>query len=85
MELPIRAELPIFRNSRILANCKTIGDLKRTYCNLRFVKYIYRDPADSKLKSANPPEELPLVPDSYITVIGEIDDISKFAEDATEK
>lgn len=81
MENSTRVEMPILSSSRLLSTHKTIGDLKRTYPNLLFVKYIYKDPEDGKLKGANPIDKLPLVADSYITVAGMFDDIINFSND----
>ena len=79
----IRVELPISSLSNLVSKHKTIGDLKKTYPKLSFIKYIYLDPVDQKMKGANPPDDLPIVADAYITVVGELEDIIKFATDAT--
>lgn len=81
MTLSIKIELQIPTNSKILNTHKTIGDLKNTYKRLFFIKYIYLDPKDNKFKGANPPVELPLVANSYITIIGENDEIIQFTND----
>ena len=83
MSSSIRVELPISPSSRVMSECKTIGDLKKAYNTLHFVKYIYLDPTDNKLKGINPPDDVPVVPGAYITVIGDIDDIIRFVVDAT--
>ncbi len=78
----LRVELPIKANSQLLSKCNTIGEVIKEY-KLRVVKYIYIDPDTNKLTGANPPLELPLQPDAYITVVGEFKHISKFTEHAT--
>lgn len=80
-----RVELPLRAPSRVLSRCKTIKDLRETYPSIRFVKYTYLDPEDKKLRGANPPNDLPLLKDSYITVSGNMTEIIKFSEDATEE
>ena len=85
MDSSIRVELPIANPSNVLSECKTMADLRGRYPTLHFAKYIYLDPADNKLKGANPPNDLPVVADAYITVIGNIDEIIRFATDATRK
>ena len=77
-----RVELPLIPTSKLLAY-KTIGKLKEVYPDLNFVKYIYFDETEQALKGVNPPDLTPLVPNAYITVIGEMSKIIKFAEDAT--
>ena len=81
----ISLEMPLRETCNILSNCKTIGDLREKYPSLRFVKYMYVDPVDNKLKGTNPPKELPLVKDSYITVNGPMNDVYKFTLDASPK
>ena len=81
MTLPIKLELQIPTNSKILRTYKTIGQLKNAYKKLFFIKYIYLDPKDNYFKGANPPEELPLVANSYITITGENDEIIQFTND----
>ena len=85
MNLPIRVEFPISDSSKIIreSKLKTIGDLRKKYSDLRFVKYIYLDPKDNKLKGDNPPDNLPVVSDSYITIAGEAKDIIEFITDAS--
>lgn len=80
MELSIMAEMPIPEHSNIL-KFETIGKLRNAYPKLKITKYLYIDPKDGKLKGANPPNELPLVADAYITVAGSLEDIKKFSED----
>jgi len=79
----VRVEMPIPENSKILAHFKTIGDLKKRFNQLMFVKYIYLDPIDNQLKGANPPNELPLVANAYITVAGEYNRIIEFSKQLT--
>ena len=81
MENSTRVELPILESSKILLKHHTIGDLQKTYSNLLFVKYIYKDPEDGKLKGANPLGKLPLVANSFITIAGKFDDILVFTND----
>ena len=81
MGASIKVELPIPNNSKFLSKYKSIGDLKSNYKGLLFVKYIYLDPEDNKLKGANPPDFLPLVPNAYLTIAGSIDDIIQFSSD----
>ena len=83
MDPNIRVELPLRKPSKLFSKCKTIGDLKSSYPNLHIVKYIYLDPQDNKLKGVNPPDDLPLVEDAYITIVGGYDEIIKFTTDAT--
>ena len=80
----MRVEMPLRASSKILSSYNTIKDLKKNYPKLCFVKYIYLDPVVKKLKGANPPDNLPLVADSYLTVSGKLEDIIKFSKDATE-
>lgn len=80
-----RVELPISASSKIITRYKTMGDLHKNYPKLQFVKYIYLDPADNKLKGVNPPPNIPVIAGSYITVAGQLKDIIKFAEDASNK
>ncbi len=84
MEDSTKVEMPILSSSKLLSIHNTIGDLKKTYPNLLFVKYIYKDPEDGKIKGANPIDTLPLVKDSYITVAGMFDDIINFSNDLVE-
>lgn len=81
----IRVELPLRAPSKILNSFKTIGDLNKEYSPLLFVKYIYVDPQDRKMKGANPHNELPLVENAYITVVGSYEDVIKFTTDATKE
>ncbi len=83
MDNNIRVELPLRTPSKLLSKCKTIGDLQSLYPNLHIVKYIYLDPQDNKLKGVNPPDNLPLVENSYITIVGDYDEVIKFTTDAT--
>lgn len=83
MGLAIRAEMPIPVSSKIL-EYKTIGNLQKKYPNLHFTKYIFVDPADNKLKAVNPPSELPLVADAFITLAGDIKDIKEFSKELVE-
>jgi hypothetical protein len=76
----IRVEMPVSGNSKAMTECKTIGDLKTKHPNLKFVKYIYTDPSDGKTKGANPPDKLPLIENSFISVIGNISNIVEFSE-----
>jgi hypothetical protein len=77
-----RVELPLVAHSKVLSY-KTLGNLKAAFPSLSFVKYIYRDPIDGALKGQNPPDDLLLFPNAYITVVGEMSNIIKFAEQAT--
>ena len=79
----IRVELPIPKNSKLLNSCKTIGNLEEKYPNTEFMKYIYLDPNDHKLKGTNPPNNTLLVADAYITVSGSAEDVEKFVKDVT--
>ena|GEM_PF-2246173 len=79
----VRVELPIRAPSRILSDFRTIGELKKAFPSLDFVKYIYRDPKDQQLKGANPPDNLPIVENAYITVSGNIGDIVSFTKEVT--
>lgn len=81
----LRVEMPLRESSKLFSSCKTIGDLEKKYSKLNFVKYIYLDPKDNKLKGTNPPSSIPLIPNSYITVMGEIDEVIKFTKEATKK
>ena len=82
----IRVELPLRAPSKILNSFKTIGDLNKEYANrLHFVKYIYVDPKDGKMKGANPPNELPLVENAYITIVGSYEEVIKFTTEATKE
>ena len=77
----IRVEMPIQDKSPVLSRFRTIGDLKKEFSNLKFCKYIFLDPKDEQIKGANPPNELPLVPNAYITVIGEFGEVIKFSKE----
>jgi len=79
-----RVEFPIADSAKIFSSCSTIGELKNKYKDLSIIKYIYRDPKDGKLKGVNPPNNIPLVPEAYITVVGEIDDIIALSEELTQ-
>lgn len=79
----IRVEFQILQGARLLSKIKTMRELKSKYPKLFFLKYIYTDPVDGLLKGANPPKELPLVPNAYITVSGTIPEIERFAKEAT--
>lgn len=81
----IRVEMPIHRDSKVLINFKTIGDLKKEFKDLRFCKYIFLDPSDNQLKGANPPDNLPLVPNAYITVAGEFSEVIRFSRELSIK
>jgi len=85
MDNNIRVELPLRNPSKLLSKCKTIGDLKSLYPNLHIIKYIYVDPEDNKLKGVNPLDNVPLVEDSYITIVGSYDEVIKFTTDATKE
>jgi len=84
MSLYTRVEFPI-SSEKLVSKYRTMGDLKKAYPKLKFVKYIYIDPNDNKLKGTNPPDEVPLVNGAYLTVMGTFKDISKFLEKATEE
>lgn len=79
MDNPVRVEMPIIEGSELLLTCKTIGDVEKKFPELKLVKYIYVDPYDSKLKGVNPPSNTPLVQGAYITVMGDLDIIIRFA------
>lgn len=81
MSNTIRVEMPIIQNSIVISKYKTIGGLKEVYKNLFIVKYIYLDPQDNKLKGINPPNEIPLVNDAYITVMGNFKDIIELSKE----
>ncbi len=80
----VRVELPLTANSKILSKFNTIGDLKKAYPKIEFIKYIYVDPKDNVMKGVNPPNDLPVVSNAYITVIGDTDDVIQFVKDATD-
>ncbi|MDO8511387.1 MAG: hypothetical protein Q7S55_04435 [Nanoarchaeota archaeon] len=79
----IKVELPLLNQSRILTTYKFIGELKKAYPTIQFVKYIYRDPTDGALKGVNPPNEIPLVENAYITIAGTYEEVIKFTREAT--
>lgn len=81
MDKSIRVEMPIKQNSIVISRYKTIGALKEKYKNLFFVKYIFLDPVDNKLKGVNPPKEIPLVANAYLTVVGDFDEIIQLSEE----
>lgn len=83
MEDIIRVELPLKSPSTLLSNYKTIGEVRNRFPNIKFVKYIYVDPLDKKMKGANPPDDLPLVEGAYITIVGSYDDVIEFMKKAT--
>jgi len=84
MQANIRVDLQLLASSHLLSAYSTIGDLREHYPDLSFVKYIYLDPSEKKLKGKNPDSGLPLVADSHLTVTGQIDKIEQFVADATE-
>lgn len=81
MDKAIRVEMPIKQNSIVISKYKTIGALEEKYKTLLFVKYIFLDPQDNKLKGVNPPKEIPLVANAYLTVVGNFDDIISLSEE----
>ena len=81
MNETIRVEMPIKQNSIVITKYKTIGNLRTKYSELLFVKYIFLDPVDNKLKGVNPPNEIPLVANAYLTVAGNFDDIIKLSKE----
>lgn len=85
MSLPARVEFPISDKSNLFSRYKTMGDLKGKYPNIKFVKYIYVDPIDKMLKCENPPDDLPIVANAYLTITGETIDIMKFLIDETKE
>jgi len=80
----VRVELQIVDKSKLLSRFKVIGELKKHFLNLAFVRYIYFDKTDNKIKGVNPPDVTPLVAEAYITVNGKLEDVIKFAKLATE-
>lgn len=80
----LKVELPICADCKLLSTHNTIGEIKSSF-NLRVIKYTFFDPLDSKYKARNPLDDLQLVPDALIVVAGEIDEIIKFSEEATNK
>lgn len=81
--VPIRFEFQIAPKAKILSKVKTIGELKERFNKLKIVKYVYIDPVDKSLKGVNPPSDVPLVENAYITVIGTISDIKALTKEAT--
>ncbi|MBA7628323.1 hypothetical protein ES703_35802 [subsurface metagenome] len=81
MNNTVRVEMPIKQNSIVISKYKTIGGLKEVYKNLFVVKYIYLDPQDNKLKGVNPHDEIPLVDDAYLTVMGNFGDIIELSKE----
>jgi len=81
MTNPIRVEMPIRNDSIVIKKYKTLGNLREKHKELFFVKYIFLDPKDNKLKGVNPLDECPLVPDAYLTVSGNFDDVIKLSEE----
>ena len=81
MDKSIRVEMPIKQNSLVISKYKTIGALKQRYNNLLFVKYIFLDPKDNKLKGINPKEEIPLVANAYLTVAGDFNEIIELSKE----
>jgi len=80
--LSVRLEFQIAPNAKILSKAKNIGELKKRFSKLKFIKYIY--PVDGSLKGVNPPDDSPLVPKAYITVFGTLSDIRELVKEATE-
>ena len=84
MQESTRVELPLTKKSKLFSTCKTIGDVRKAYPSLGFVKYIYNDPTDNnKLKGAQPSDEILLVDKASITIVGDMNYIIQFSEDAT--
>ncbi|MBI2580206.1 hypothetical protein HYV85_00160 [Candidatus Woesearchaeota archaeon] len=83
MDDTIRVELPLRSPSKVLREYKTMGDLRKAYPKLVFHKYIYLDPADNKLKGVNPPDNLPIVENAYITFVGPYEEVIKFTTAAS--
>lgn len=81
----ISLEMPLRESCEILSKFHTIGELRNAYPSLRFVKYMYIDPKDGKLKGTNPPNELPLVKDSYIMINGPMKEVYNFTIAASPK
>lgn len=81
----ISLEMPLRSSCTVLSKFKTIGDLRKNYPRLKIMKYIYLDPSDGKLKGVQPPDEIPLVENAYITVNGPLDKIHDFTIDASPK
>lgn len=73
--------MPIKSNSIVIKRYKTLGNLRKEHKELFFVKYIFLDPKDNKLKGINPPDECPLVPNAYLTVSGDFDNVIKLSEE----
>lgn len=78
MTSSIKIEFPIPEKSNLALNYKTIGGIKKAYPNIKLIKYIYIDPVDKKLKCDNPPDNLPIVVNSYLIIIGETDEVLQF-------
>ena len=79
-------ELPLIAQCKILRTYHTIGDLRKAYPTLRFIKYIFKDPKDQKFKGRNPSDDLLLVANASITIKSDDEDaINKFTEEATIK
>ena len=79
-----RVEFPLTEKSKLFSTCKTIGDVRKAYPSLGFVKYIYKDPRDNnKLKGAQPADEILLVDKASITIVGDMSHIIQFSEDAS--
>jgi len=79
----VRVEFQISPRSKILSQVSTLGELKKKFPELEFVKYIYVDPADGLLKGVNPPDTVPLVEKANLTVSGDLNSIIKLSELAT--
>ena len=81
----IRVELPLEARSNLLSKYQTVGQLRCGFPKLNFVKYIYTDPIDKKIKGANPPDNLSIVANAYITIMGEMKEVIKFTNEAVSK
>ncbi len=81
MSHSVKVEMLIPEKSKILTKFKNIGELKQSHNNILVCKYIYFDEKTNTLKGINPPSEIPIVPNAYITVAGEFVDVIKFSED----
>lgn len=78
-------ELPIQARSKVLLNFDNIGQLRAAYRSLDILKYVYLDPKDGKLKATNPPNDIPVVENAYITIQGDSEELKPFIKDATEE
>lgn len=83
LDFPVTMEFGIAENSKVLLAFRTIGELRKNYSDLLFVKYCFFDKINGVLKKTNPDDALPLMAEAIISVMGRLSDIKPFFVEAT--